>query len=175
MRYLTWRSNVIDSKINCFKILLFMDNIIQIEILDKDGHDDLKFCIGGLTGDLTFDTYYFALAVEPYEDISDIKKCVTKFISQWILHIEGMSDQQTSYFPIDISDEYTGCVKISRQGDQLEIDYGYSRETKGYQVDINNPKHYFNSVQDFKTKSSKTILVSKDLFLNSLKNEINTD
>ncbi len=149
-----------------------MEDIIQIEILDKGGHKDLKFRIKDLTESLTFDTYYFILASEPCDGIADIKKSIAKFINHWRLQVKSMQNGQTKYFPIDISDQYTGCLKIEKQDENLQIAYGWSKQ-EGYWLDINDPTHYFDSIEDFKTDIAHTIFVKQQDFLNSLKNLIN--
>ncbi len=149
-----------------------MDDILKIEVLDKEGHDDLNFCIKDLTAELTFDTYYFGLAAEPYENLQDIKNCVADFLKHWVTQSEIIQNGQTKYFPIDISDQYTGCIKIDKKDDNLDIAYGYS-EREGYSLDITNPINYFDSITDFKSDIPKTILVSQTDFINSIKNQIN--
>ncbi|HLP20152.1 MAG TPA: hypothetical protein VK174_07625 [Chitinophagales bacterium] len=148
-----------------------MEDIIQIEVLDKGGHGDLKFRVKDLTAHLTFDTYYFILASEPCDGISDVKKSIAKFISHWREQIKSMQSGQTKYFPIDISDQYTGCLKIDKQHENLQIAYGWSRE-EGHWLDINNPTHYFDSITDFRTDIPHTIFVTQQDFLISLENQI---
>lgn len=148
-----------------------MEDIIQIEVLDKGGHGDLKFRVKDLTADLTFDTYYFILASEPCDGISDVKKSIAKFIGHWKGQIKSMQSGQTKYFPIDISDQYTGCLKIEKQGENLEIAYGWSGE-EGFGLDINNPSHYFDSITDFRTDIPQTIFVTQQDFLTTLENQI---
>lgn len=149
-----------------------MDDILKINLLEKSGHDDLNFCIKDLTGDLTFDTYYFGLAAEPYENFQDIQNCVADFLKHWVTQIEIMQNNQTKFFPIDISDEYTGCIKIDKNGDNLNLTYGYSKR-HGYSVDINNPVNYFDSVTDFKGDTNHSVVVTQIDFINSIKNQIN--
>ncbi len=148
-----------------------MDDIIQIDIIEKDGHDDLKFSIKDLTANLSFDTYYFGIAAEPFEDFQDVKNCIADFIKQWVTQIEKMQDGQTKYFPIDISDQYTGCLKIDKQSNKLKIAYGTSRQ-EGWGVNINDPSHYFDNVTDFRSDIPKTIVVPQADFLTSLKKQI---
>ncbi|MBI3220802.1 MAG: hypothetical protein HYZ44_14905 [Bacteroidetes bacterium] len=146
-------------------------DLIHIELLQKSGHDDLKFSIEGLTGDLTFDSYYFAIATEHTEGL-EVKNCLANFIGYWVIEIENMKDAQTRFFPIDISDEYTGCVKITKHGADLEINYGFSRY-QGYHVNIENPTQYFNGISDFQSDIPKPIIVHQSEFLNALKSQIN--
>ncbi len=145
-------------------------DIIQIKLLQKSGHNDLKFSIEGLTGDMTFDSYYFGIAAEKEEGL-EVKNCLANFIGYWVLEIEKMKEGQTQFFPIDISDEYTGCIRIAKHGPDLEINYGFSRYP-GYQVNIENPTQYFNSIADFQSDIPKSITVNQSEFLNSLKNQI---
>jgi hypothetical protein len=165
-----------ENRYNCVNLHVsgnFMNDIIKIDIVDKSGHDDLKFSIKDLTADLTFDTYYFALACEPYENIQDIKNCVSTFINHWVTEIEQMQDGETRFFPIDISDQYTGCLRVDKKGEELEIAYGTSR-TEGNALDINNPSSYFDSITDFNNDISKTLLVRQQDFINSIIKQINS-
>ena len=148
-----------------------MDDIINIEILDKSGHDDLKFSIKDLTADLTFDTYYFGLAIEPFHDFKDLKVCISKYLQTWLTEITNMQSGQDRYFPIDISDQYTGCLKVSKLKDQLEISYGHSRR-EGYTVDINNPTDYFNGISDFHSDIPQKLIVRQEDFQNSILTQI---
>lgn len=148
-----------------------MDDILKIELQEKSGHNDLSFCIKDLTGDLSFDTYYFGLAAEPFENFQDIRNCVGDFLKHWVTQTETMQNGQTKYFPIDISDEYTGCIKMDKQGDNLQITYGHSKR-EGYTVDINNPINYFDNITDFKNDTNAIVVRQKD-FINSIKNQIN--
>ena len=150
-----------------------MNDIIHIEILDKSGHDDLKFSVRDLTADLTFDTYYFGLAIEPLEDISDLKNCLANFLNKWVIQINAMQNGQTVYLPIDISDQYTGCLKVVKHGDDVEIAYGTSYK-EGWSVDIDNPTSYFNSITDFHSDIPKTLSVKKEDFIKSIQNQIKT-
>ena len=75
-----------------------MTDIIQIEILNKSGHDDLKFCISDLTADLTFDTYYFGLVTKPYENFHDLRECIAHFLKIWVTQLGQMKNGQTKYF-----------------------------------------------------------------------------
>jgi hypothetical protein len=78
---------------------------------------------------------------------------------------------QDRYFPIDISDQYTGCIKVYKLKDQLEISYGHSRR-EGYTIDINNPTDYFNGISDFHSDIPQKLIVSQDDFKNSLLTQI---
>ena len=148
-----------------------MNDIINIEIRNKSGHDDLKFCVRNLTGELTFDTYYFGLAIEPFEDISDLKKSVANFLNKWVNHINLMQNGHAKYFPIDFSDQYTGCLRVVKQEDEIEISYGTSNK-EGWFVDINNPESYFDSITDFHS-DTETLLIKKVDFIKSIQNQIN--
>jgi hypothetical protein len=148
-----------------------MDDILKIELQEKSGHNDLSFCIKDLTGDLSFDTYYFGLAIEPVENFQEIKNCVADFLRHWVTQTETMQSGQSKYFPIDISDQYTGCVKIDKNGENLSVAYGHSKR-EGWKVNINNPINYFDSILDFENDSPKTIDVRQVDFVASIKKQI---
>src|SRR5690242_569135 len=113
-----------------------MEGLIKIEVIENDqgGHDDLLFLIPNLIDFKTFDTYYFGLAVEPAESIEDIKKAVSCLIQFWIDKIEKIENGEIIFLPIDLSDEYTGCLKVQKKETCLALAYGYSRR-EGWSVD----------------------------------------
>lgn len=149
-----------------------MEDLIKIEVIEngQGGHDDLLFLIPNLVDLKTFDTYYFSLAVEPVESIGDIKKAVANLVQFWIDKIEEIEDDQIIYLPIDLSDEYTGCLKVQKQQPNLSLTYGYSRR-EAYTVDPLDPEDYYNSINDFQAETEKQLVVDKGDFIDSLKKQ----
>ncbi len=149
-----------------------MTNLLEIEILDNDqgGHKDLLFNIPDLTGPLKFDTYYFALAIEPNNGLSKIKQAIGQLINFWNQKIKKLENGNTIYLPIDFSDQYTGCLKVEKNKN-LKLTYGHSRR-EGWKVNPINPYDYFNSINDFKSDFKKSITVNEDDFSNCLRNII---
>lgn len=56
-----------------------MPSLLNIEIIEngKGGHQDLIFEIPNLISPQKYDTYFFALAIEPKNGIAEIKNAVT--------------------------------------------------------------------------------------------------
>lgn len=138
-----------------------MKNLLNIEIIenDKGCHEDLLFEIPELIAQQKFDTYYFALAIEPKSGIKAIKNAVAELIASWNKKQAEMKNGQFIYLPIDFSDQYTGCLKVEKKND-LNLTYGYSRR-EGWSVDPINPTEYFESINDFNTDNEKSIIVKQ--------------
>jgi len=146
-----------------------MAEIISIEIIDNDmgGHRDLLFSIPDLVEDRAFDTYYFALAAEKTEEPDDIEKAVAQLIQFWIDKAMEMKNDEIIYLPIDFSDQYTGCLRVYKQGEQLVLTYGYSM-VEGFSINPLNPEDYYKDITDFKATSKKQISVDHSIFVSAL-------
>lgn len=141
-----------------------MKPLIIIEIIenDKGGHEDLVFEIPELISRQNFDTYYFALAIEPKNGIEEIKNAVAELISSWNKKQTEMENGQVIYLPIDFSDQYTGCLKVEKKND-LNLTYGFSRR-EGWSVDPINPTDYYESITDFDSENENSITVKQTEF-----------
>ena len=123
-----------------------MSDLLKIEIIenDKGGHEDLIFEIPELISLQKFDTYYFALAIEPKSGIKEIKSSVAELIASWNKKLAEIKSGQVIYLPIDFSDQYTGCLRVEKEND-LNLTYGFSRR-EGWSVDPINPSEYYESM-----------------------------
>jgi hypothetical protein len=141
-----------------------MKPLINIEIIEnnKGSHEDLVFEIPELISRQKFDTYYFALAIEPKSGIKEIKNAVAELIVSWNKKQAEMENGQIIYLPIDFSDQYTGCLKVEKKID-LNLTYGFSRR-EGWSVDPINPTEYYESITDFDTEKEKSITVKQSEF-----------
>jgi hypothetical protein len=150
-----------------------MTDILTIDIIDngKGGHKDLLFSIPNLMGDTEFDTYYFCLAVEPVENIDDIKNAVSQLLQFWIDKVSESKEGETIFLPIDFSDQYTGCLKIQNQDAQLVLTYGCSRR-EGWAVDPLNPGNYYREITDFEADSEKQMTVDPSVFISTLSRQM---
>ena len=141
-----------------------MSNLLKIEIIENDqgGHEDLIFEIPNLISQRKFDTYYFALAIEPKSGIKEIKNAVAELIASWNKKQAEMKSGQVIYLPIDFSDQYTGCLRVEKKND-LNLTYGFSRR-EGWSVDPINPTEFYESITDFGTKNEKSLIVNQSEF-----------
>ena len=141
-----------------------MSNLLKIEIIenDKGGHEDLIFEIPNLISQQKFDSYYFALAIEPKNGIKEIKNAVAELIASWNKKQAEMENGQVIYLPIDFSDQYTGCLRVEKKND-LNLKYGFSRR-EGWTVDPINPTEYYESISDFDTENDKSLTVNQSEF-----------
>jgi hypothetical protein len=146
-------------------------DLITITILEKSRHEDLEFKIRGLTNDLTFDTYYFVVSLRKYTDFATLQRYIADFLQKWVDEIVVMKTGEDRYFPIDLADQCTGCLKVTKYGDELEVLYGYSL-TEAYMIDIRNPRDYFTGVTDFERSDARKLRVKQSEFLESLQTQI---
>ncbi len=150
-----------------------MADILQVDIMDnkKGGHDDLIFSIEGLVDKLILDTYYFIIEIEPYETLQDIKNAVGQLLTYWLTEIQNVDEGKQIYLPIDFSDQYTGCLKVLKQGESIQLTYGFS-DREGYSINPLSPGDYSTTITDFKDTQNKTIEVTSDDFMNSVRHQI---
>ncbi len=141
-----------------------MLNLLYIEIIEngKGGHQDLIFEIPNLISPQKYDTYFFALAIEPKNGIAEIKNAVAELILSWNKRLTQLKNGQVIYLPIDFSDQYTGCLRVEKTND-LKLTYGFSRQ-EGWCVDPTNPSEYFESITDFVAENEKSIIVKQSEF-----------
>ncbi len=145
-----------------------MTNLLNIKIVenDKGGHEDLIFEIPNLISQQKFDTYYFALAIEPKNGLKEIRKTVAELLESWNKKQTELKNRDTIYLPIDFSDQYTGCLKVEKEND-LNLTYGFSRK-EGWSVGPINPSEYFESITDFESENNKSLIVRQSDFENCL-------
>ena len=122
----------------------------------------MTFEIPNLISPQKFDTYYFALAIEPKDGIKEIKNAVAELIASWNKKQTEMENGQVIYLPIDFSEEYTGCLRVEKKND-LNLTYGFSRR-EGWSVDPINPTEYYESISDFDSESDKSLTVKQSEF-----------
>lgn len=151
-----------------------MDNLVYVEVLgnDEGGHKDLVFQVQGLTERWIFDTYYFVLAVEPVNELGDVRRSLAGYLSLWVIEIKEMEDDGQRFFPIDVSDQYTGCLRVQRKGVEVELDYGYSTLIEGCNMDLNAPRKYFTGVSDFQPDTSLPVTCDRVTLIRSLTYQI---
>ena len=150
-----------------------MTEILTIAIIDngRGGHKDLLFSMPDLIGDKEFDTYYFGTAVGPTETIDPIKNAVSQLIQFWLDKVSKIKIGETIFLPIDFSDQYTGCLKVQKQGTQFVLTYGFSGK-EGYAVDPLNPENYYQQINDFEADPEKQLIVEPTAFISTLHRQI---
>jgi hypothetical protein len=164
----------------CFLILLascrqpadpvnIKTDLIHIKIIDNDrgGHGDILFQISGLTDQRMFDSYFFILAMEQNRKVDKLPMGVAKLFQYWREKALMMRENDTIFLPIDFSDEYTGCVKLSKFNNTFNLTYGSSR-IMGLNVNPLDPENFYKDVKDFEADSNKYVVVLQKDFINSL-------
>ncbi|MFT6843646.1 MAG: hypothetical protein ACJASR_002430 [Psychroserpens sp.] len=139
-----------------------------VELLKGDGHNDLLVEISKMNFSNQFDTYYFQIKKEPFEN-QDIKNGISELLDYWKKKIIDLKTENSIYLPIDFSDEYTGCFKLTiNENDKIQMEYGFSR-IEGYSISPSNPGEYYKSVKDFKNNNEYSIVeVSKKELMDSI-------
>lgn len=84
-----------------------MESLINIALLNSDeaGRNDLQFDFPGLLDQRKFDSYYFALSVEPKEGRKEILNAVRLLIESWKSEVQKLKPKKVIYLPIDFSDQ----------------------------------------------------------------------
>lgn len=148
--------------------------MIHITLIDNQQscHKDLNFKVDGLTEQLTFDSYYFAVAAEQKSVQISTAQAIGQLIKFWIDKLELLENNKVIFLPIDFSDQYIGCIKVTNINGELDLNYGYTR-TEGFAVNPLNPENFFNNVIDFVSEPNELHLNHRDLLINSLISEYN--
>ncbi len=133
----------------------------------EGGHEDLVFQVYGLTERLSFDTYYFVLAIEPIESLAEVRHFVADYLESWVDEINAMQVSDERCFPIDISDQYVGCVWVRKDADALIVNYGWS-PTEGHSMDLKSAHKYFNGIPDFRSDIPSPLKVGTAAVVGSL-------
>ncbi len=146
-----------------------MSELLDIVVRDngKGGHEDLRFQIHGLTDELVFDTYYFALAAEPLNTVVSVRECIAEYLEKWECSIERMNDGEVRILPIDLSDQYVGCLRAVEDGQRLRLDYG-TCFVGGWAINVKEPEQDFSAVEGFGVGTTEPLITDKALFLRSL-------
>lgn len=150
-----------------------MIELISIDVIKNDdgGHKDIIFSVPDLIIDGVFDTYYFGIFIEPIESFQDIRNAIAELINFWKTKILACEIGEVVYLPIDFSDQYTGCLKVEKLGEEIKLNYGYSLR-EGYSVNPISPEDYYKEIDDFKLTSEETLIVSQNRFTSDLEKNI---
>jgi hypothetical protein len=90
-------------------------------------HDDLILQFAGKTW--CCDSYYLALdntLLPGREDTEKVRVVLKRLIEQWLEAAENLRDGGVIYLPYDFSDEWIGCLRCSRSGDNVTVSHGRS-------------------------------------------------
>lgn len=143
--------------------------IIQIEKLENNegGHHDLLFKIPGLVETKFFDTYYFALAIEPRDGAEEIKHAIGELMLYWKNKLVESKEGEAIYLPIDFSDQYIGCVRAIHQNNTFTLSYGYTL-IEGFAISPINPGDFYKNVEDFKVDDESQLIVNQSELISTL-------
>lgn len=112
------------------------------------------------------DLYYLAsdnnLEIEQIE--IKIKVSFVKLMNQWIDRIESLNLSETTYLPFDFSDQYIGCLKVSKlENDKLSLLYGYTRQFEGWQLPPSNIEKFILNENSFELDWENNTVNKEDL------------
>lgn len=144
-----------------------INDLLKIEIINNNrvGHQDILFEISGLTGAEVLDSYFLLIH-------KNRESAVSSLMQYWREKIINSKNGETVFLPIDFSDEYTGCLKVDKLGDNLKLTYGYSQFGRGRFVNPANPGNYSKGVKDFKDTEKKSLIVNEKLMILALDKQI---
>ena len=139
-----------------------------VELLKGEGHNNILVEIPEMNFNNQFDAYYFQLEKEPFE-IQDIKNGISELLGYWKEKIIDLKSGNSIYLPIDFSDEYTGCFKLTaKENKKIQMEYGFSR-IEGYSISPTKPEEYYKSVKDFENDNEYSVFeVTKKELLDSI-------
>lgn len=146
-----------------------MEEVLEVDVLDTEGGGrDLSFRVPGLTAQLSFDTYYFVLANEPsVPEIDDVRRVIGDYLMGWVTVIDAMSLGETRCFPIDVSDQYSGCLMVKSIEGGLELNYGIS-STCGWALDLNDIRKCSRQILDCRADIPESLQVEKTTLVKSI-------
>jgi len=89
-------------------------------------HKDLYVKLQDLDIEYFADTYYFALDAKTYpehENYAKVKLVLVMLLSTWERSLQNLTEDQTTFLPIDFSDEHTGGFSVRKQGSNFIVNY----------------------------------------------------
>lgn len=141
----------------------------------EDGHGSLKLCIPIFKEPEIFDTYYFALDNSFLPNDESHNKVILSLVRNlryWIDKTNKLLDNEITYFPIDLSDEYVGFLIVENKNDLLEIKYGVSQELAGWGVNASKPEEFILKETIEQIEDDK-LIISKSKFASDILLSIN--
>ena len=100
-----------------------MNDLINISLKkERGGHKDLIVTVEKNKFRGIFDSYYLGLDDAIKTDLrgrEKIKLVLVRLIEYWLKCIQESRDGAVFYLPIDFSDQYTGCFRITKKDDSL--------------------------------------------------------
>jgi len=96
------------------------------------------------------DSYYFSLdpAVQDRPEEQRIRASLERLLDQWLTAVQNARTGQTIFLPFEFSDEYTGWLRITVEGDRVRCRPGWSA-IPGHAVSPSNISLHQANVSDF--------------------------
>jgi hypothetical protein len=92
-------------------------------------HEDLHISVPELNENICADTYFFVLdqGLLPNEETPEKVKIVLRFLlNHWLQEVESLEEGARAFLLYDFSDQYTGALKVQRQGYEVIIRLSWS-------------------------------------------------
>jgi len=137
--------------------------MIQLKFHDnRTGHDDIVFTF--FAYQQICDSYYFFIDsnFSSEENIDKFVKVFNKLVDQWLDYIRLLGDEDSIYLPFDFSDQYTGCARVVKHGDNLAITPGWSN-IEGWSVFPSDISTYVKRVNDFRSSYSVQLVQTNEI------------
>lgn len=131
-------------------------------------HDDIFLSLPGI--ERRADAYYFALdRLEDEEEDGDhspakIRRVFVELLNQWHAAVGSLEERRHIFLPYDFSDQYTRCLRCSRNGGMLSVVDGWS-DHEGWKTQPSALGDYLTTLDHFDSGDSPTFIVSVQDFL----------
>ena len=132
-----------------------------IEFRDNGtAHDDIFLSLGGL--EKTGDAYYLALdhsLGRDDESPDKIRLVLQRLLEQWRDAIRSVDEGSSVYLPYDFSDQYTGCLRCTRNGRDIVVADGWC-DIEGWRVSPSSLGEYTKTNSNFQRGDGTEFTIS---------------
>jgi len=131
-------------------------------------HNDLVLQIG--EQEWRCDSYYLQIdrgMLPDREDAAKVRAVLRRLLDQWCTALGRLSDGQSCYLPYDFSDQYTGWLRCTLDGDRLRVQLG-TAGVQGHSLPPSQLDGFLDSIPAFRPCSHE-VIISRNVFLRSLR------
>jgi hypothetical protein len=125
-------------------------HMIRLDFEDNNtGHNDLVLRFPG--GEHRCDTYYFAIdgKFDPDDEShGKIVRVLHALVRQWLDLVRNATEDDVIFLPFDFSDQCTGWVRCTFDGESVQLDVGWSG-IEGWSFSPSNISERAHKVPDF--------------------------
>lgn len=159
--------------IDCIRRTAMIDVTMNREV--EGGHGNLLLSLEPIGFSQVADTYYFALDMSFRKDDESEEKVILNLrnlLRCWFSAVENLEDAGVTYLPFDFSDQYIGCLRVAmRDGQNLLIDYGYTRKFDGSSFNPSHCKAFVLGEKDY-SKNTDSFVCARSAVLSGINRSI---